>query len=117
MRDADIGRPSALSAAQIVEQASGTDNPVAKKVIGLFAAWLGRFAGEGALMFGALGGANIAGGIPPRILGALAAGQFRASFEAKGRMAGYLKRIPIYVILADDAGLRGAAAMLRKGRE
>jgi glucokinase len=42
----------------------------------------------------------------------LSAGAFRRAFEAKGRMSPYLAPIPLYVILAGDAALRGAAAAL-----
>ena len=40
--------------------------------------WLGRFAGDAALFLGARGGMYIGGGIAPRILNILAAGQFRS---------------------------------------
>ena len=77
-----------------------------------FATWLGRFAGDAALFFGARGGVYLGGGIAPRMVDVLSAGPFRRAFEAKGRMAAYLAPIPAYVILAGDAALRGAAAAL-----
>jgi glucokinase len=43
----------------------------------------------------------------------LAAGPFRSAFEQKGRMTAYLEPIPVYVILAEFATLKGAAAALR----
>ncbi len=101
-----------LTAAEIVERARNGTDPVATKTVGLFAGWLGRFAGDAALMFGARGGVYVAGGIAPRILDVLMAGGFRQGFESKGRMTDYMKGIPTHVILVDDAGLRGAAAML-----
>ena len=54
----------------------------------------------------------IGGGIAPRILDILTAGHFRKRFDSKGRMTDYMKAIPIYVIVTDEAGLRGAAAFL-----
>ena len=54
----------------------------------------------------------IGGGIAPRILDILTAGHFRKGFDSKGRMTDYMKAIPIYVIVTDEAGLRGAAAFL-----
>ena len=56
---------------------------------------------------------QIGGGIPPRILGALTSGRFRAAFEAKGRMSAYVAAIPVYVVLSGEAALKGAAAALR----
>ncbi len=112
LRDLD-GRVSAgLTAPEVVAHAAASDDPFAVKAVELFAGWLGRFAGDVALMFGAQGGVYIAGGIPPRILDVLTAGHFRAGFNSKGRMTDYLRRIPVYVIVTDDAGLRGAAAVL-----
>ena len=86
---------------------------VAGHALGLFIAWLARFAGNIALAFGARGGVYIGGGIAPKIATALSAGSFRATFEQKGRMSAYLAPIPIYVILAEFATLKGAAAALR----
>jgi glucokinase len=85
----------------------------AGEALGLFINWLGRFAGNAALAFGARGGVYIGGGIAPKITAALSAGSFRAAFEQKGRMSAYLAPIPVYVILAEFATLKGAAAALR----
>jgi glucokinase len=82
--------------------------------LGQFIAWLARFAGDAALTFGARGGVYIGGGIAPKITAALAAGSFREAFEANSRMSGYLAPIPIFVILAEFATLKGAAAFARR---
>ena len=97
---------------EIVERALSRDDPVAVKVMELFACWLGRFAGDAALFFGARGGMYIGCGIAPRILDVLTAGHFREGFESKGRMTEYMKAIPVHVIVTDEAGLRGAAVLL-----
>ncbi len=96
----------------IVRGTSG-DDALAAEALDLFAAWLGRFAGDAALLLGARGGVYIGGGIAPKILSVLEAGPFREAFEAKGRMRAFLAPIPIYVILAEFAALKGAAAGLR----
>ena len=75
--------------------------------------WLGRFAGDAALFFGARGGVYLGGGIPAKIIDALQTGAFRRAFEEKGRLRSLLAPIPIYVILAEQAALKGAAAGLR----
>lgn len=88
-------------------------DPIAVEALQTFIAWLGAFAGDAALMFGARGGVYIGGGIAPRIAEALSAPAFRQAFEEKGRLSGFLAPIPIYVIPAEFATLKGAAAALR----
>ncbi|HWE21305.1 MAG TPA: glucokinase [Hyphomicrobiaceae bacterium] len=107
------GRPAPpLQAADVVQRAVAGNDPIAGEALDRFATWLGRFAGDAALFFGARGGVYLGGGISPRMLDVLSAGRFRRAFEAKGRMTSYLAPIPVYVILAGDAALKGAAAAL-----
>jgi glucokinase len=47
---------------------------------------------------------------------ALAASEFRARFEAKGRFRDYMADIPTHLIVQDFAGLMGAAAGLQAMR-
>jgi glucokinase len=96
----------------VMARALGGD-AVASEALGVFITWLGRFAGNVALAFGARGGVYIGGGIAPKITGALSAGSFREAFEQKGRMSAYLAPIPVYVIAAEFATLKGAATSLR----
>ena len=91
---------------------AGSD-PLAVEALSLFVTWLGAFAGDVALAFCARGGVYLGGGIAPKIVSALSQGAFRQAFEAKGRMRGLLAPIPAFVILAEFATLRGAAAGLR----
>jgi glucokinase len=97
----------------LVKGSSGEDE-IAVEALDLFVTWLGRFAGDAALLFGARGGVYLGGGIAPKILGKLSTGEFREAFEDKGRMGAYLTPIPVYVITAEFATLKGAAASLRE---
>ena len=108
------GQPAApVEAPEVVQRALGGNDPFAREALERFAIWLGRFAGDAALFFGARGGVYIGGGIAPRMVDALSTGAFRRAFEAKGRMAAYLGPIPVYVILIGTrAALKGAAAAL-----
>jgi len=90
---------------------SGRD-PVCTQALDLFVSIYGAQAGNLALESLALGGVVVGGGIAPKIAPALSIGAFRASFEEKGRMTSYLAPIPVYVIRADFATLKGAAAAL-----
>jgi len=84
------------------------------KVFARFAAILGSFAGDVALCLGARQGLLVAGGILPDVADLFAASPFRARFEDKGRFADYMKAIPTCLIVAEHAGLIGAAAILRQ---
>ncbi|MGH6825985.1 glucokinase [Methyloceanibacter sp.] len=92
--------------------AAGSD-PLAVEALTLFVTWLGAFAGDIALAFCARGGVYLGGGIAPKIANLLSQGAFRWAFEAKGRLRSLLTPIPVSVILAEFATLRGAAAGLR----
>jgi len=58
----------------------------------------------------ARGGVYIAGGIPPRILDAIAQGRFMQRFKSKGRESFIVEDIPVHIVLNNRAGLYGAAA-------
>ena len=87
---------------------------IAEEALALFIAWLGRFASDAALMVGARGGVYIGGGLAPRMVDALSTGLFRRSFDEKGQMMGFLEPIPVYIILAKFAALKGAAVGFRE---
>ncbi len=97
---------------EIAARAADGSDALASETLALFAEWLGRFAGDMALAFGARGGVYLGGGIAPKILPLLRQGGFRRAFEDKGRMSAYVEAIPVHVILARDAALRGAAIAL-----
>jgi glucokinase len=97
------------TAANIVKAALVHHEPAAQGALRQFAVWLGGFAGDMALLYGAAGGVYIAGGMMPAMLETLSDGAFRAAFEAKGAAGAFLAEVPIHVITAPDACLRGAA--------
>jgi len=98
----------------VLTRALSRSDAIAEEALKLFIAWLGRFAGDAALMVGARGGVYIGGGLAPRMVDALSTGLFRRSFDEKGRMKGFLQPIPVYVILAKFAALKGAAVGFRE---
>jgi glucokinase len=71
---------------------------------------LGAEASNLALKVLATGGVYLGGGIPPRILPALADGRFMEAFLDKGRFADLLKDVPVHVILNPKVALMGAAS-------
>ncbi len=70
---------------------------------------LGAEVGNMALKVLARGGIYLAGGIPPKILPLLRDGRFMKAVLNKGRMSALVQDMPLYVVVGDDPGLRGAA--------
>jgi glucokinase len=69
----------------------------------------GAEAGNLALRALSTAGLVIGGGIAPKILSALIGGRFMRAFRDKAPFADMLAKMPVKVILNDDAGLLGAA--------
>lgn len=104
------GKRSKLTPAQITKAGLSGEDPEAARALELMATWLGRFAGDIALHFGASGGVFLAGGMPSNIVPALQSQRFREAFEGDGERRAYLGSVPVNVIKSGaDAGLRGAA--------
>jgi len=103
----------ALAPADVEKRALSGQDEIAAEALDVFVTWLGRFAGDVALVLGAHGGVYIGGGIAPKMLGRLTQGDLREAFENKGRMSAFVEPIPIYVIVAEFPALTGAAAGLR----
>jgi glucokinase len=106
-----------FSVTEIVKRGLEGEDSLAEEALGYLQKWLGRFAGDMALVYGARGGVYLGGGIAPKIFDEAVASAFRlaffrAAFQSKGRLSSFLAPIPVYVIKAADAGLRGAAVAL-----
>ncbi len=84
------------------------------RALSLFCIILGRFGGNLALNLGTFGGVYIAGGIVPRFIEFFRASGFRAAFEDKGHLSGYLHDIPVFMVTHPLPGLLGAGAYLRQ---
>jgi glucokinase len=103
------GAAEATGNAAIYMAAQQGRDAICVEALDMFAHLYGVEAGNLALKLMATGGLYIAGGIAPRILQQLQSGTFMEAFLAKGRMQNLLERIPVRVVLNDEAGLRGAA--------
>jgi glucokinase len=100
-----------LAAPEITQRAL-EGNAACRETVEAFCAVLGSVAGNVALTLGATGGMYIGGGIVPRLGPLFAGSRFRERFEDKGRLSGYLARIPTWLVTEDYPALRGVAAML-----
>jgi glucokinase len=85
------------------------DDPVCEEALDMFVSLLAAAAGNLALTVLATGGMYLGGGIPPKILPRLEDELFMKAFAAKGRFEDLLKKVPVNVILNDEAALLGAA--------
>ncbi|MEM6761668.1 MAG: glucokinase [Pseudomonadota bacterium] len=94
---------------EVTSRADAGD-PLAHEAIGLFLTYLGRLAGDLALLFLPKGGVYVAGGIAPRLTERFAASGFRAAFEAKHPHTAMLKEIPTFVVTEPRPALAGLAA-------
>lgn len=88
------------------------DRDVFEEALHIFCQLLGSCAGNLVLTLGAEGGVYIGGGIVPRLGEFFVASDFRQEFEAKGRMQGYLQKVPSFVIHSPYPALTGAAQLL-----
>lgn len=105
-----------LSPSDVIDRARRGDDACCRRALDLFCALLGAVSGNLALTFGARGGVYLAGGIAPRIADDLAASDFRRRFEGKGRFAGYLTAIPVWVISSEvSPALLGASRAIDLG--
>jgi glucokinase len=100
----------AADPAREITQNGMTGNcPVCVETLDLWIDAFGSEAGNLALRVLAYGGVYLAGGIALRILPKLKQGSFARSFADRTLLASVLARIPIFVILNEDAPLLGAA--------
>jgi glucokinase len=105
-------KPSLQKSEDIILAALEGGDKAARKTLDHFTIWLARLAGDAAMTLQAYGGVYLAGGIAPTIAEDLRKGPFREVFQEKGRLAHFMRPIPVYVILEKFAALRGCAAAL-----
>jgi len=105
------GAAATLETPAVVKLALAGD-PLAREALDCFCGVLGTFAGNVAMTLGALGGIYIGGGVVPRLGEFFVQSSFRQRFEAKGRVAAYLKDVPTYLITIEHPAFLGVAAIL-----
>jgi glucokinase len=97
--------------AAAIDAAAWRGEPEAVKAHALFTRWLGRAAGNVALIAGARGGVYLAGGILPRWGERFDVAAFRRGFEDKAPYTAWLRAIPIFLVMHPYPGLLGLAAL------
>ncbi|MBB5539345.1 glucokinase [Rhizobium giardinii] len=104
----ELPDPAAVTTSALAER-----DEAAVETISLFCTYLGRVAGDMAMIFMARGGVFLAGGISQKILPALRKPQFRVAFEDKAPHSALLRTIPTFVVTHPTAALSGLAAYSR----
>jgi len=107
--EAAIDLADAEAPARITKAALERRCPGCVEALEVFVGAYGAATGNLALGMMATGGVYIGGGIAPKILPALETGTFLRAFAAKPPFEAMLKKMPVNVILNDEAGLVGAA--------
>ena len=97
------------AAGEITQRGLAKSCPVCVETLKFWTEIFGAVTGNLALQTMALGGIYIAGGIGVRILPKLQDGAFFKSFCGKNKLAPVLARIPVSVVMNEDAPMRGAA--------
>ncbi|TDK35507.1 glucokinase [Rhizobium deserti] len=110
---ADGIAPTLTLPADVTAHGLDGSNPQAVETLSLLATYLGRVAGDMALIFMARGGVYLAGGISQKIIPALKGPQFRAAFEDKAPHSELMATIPTYVVTHPQAALAGLASFAR----
>lgn len=103
-----------VTPAQITQNALADTTGIYGETLSTFCSFIGSFAGNLALTYGAKGGIYMAGGILPRFSDFLIASGFIERFSSKGVMSHYVKTIPAKLIVHPETAFVGAAAWLEQ---
>jgi glucokinase len=97
------------AASEITQRGLAQSCPVCVETLGFWTEIFGGVTGNFTLQTMALGGVYIAGGIAVKILSKLQDGIFFKSFCGESKLAPVLARIPVSVVVNEDAPIWGAA--------
>ncbi|MBP2236062.1 glucokinase [Sinorhizobium kostiense] len=106
--------PALKDQAEVTTAALSGADAAAVETLSLFSTYLGRVAGDMALIFMARGGVFLGGGITQKILPALMKPEFRAAFEDKAPHSALMRTIATFAVVHPMAALAGLAAFARR---
>jgi glucokinase len=101
----------AYAAPEKVVAEARAGEPTAQAITRLFVRLLGRFAGDVALTFKAVGGLYLTGGVSSGLGPLLDGAEFRAAFEEHPPYEDLLRGIPTLLVTTHEPGLIGCAAL------
>ncbi|MEY4589279.1 MAG: glucokinase [Pseudomonadota bacterium] len=103
---------NAFKPSDITQHALAGTDELCLLTLNTFCSFIGSFAGNLALTYGATGGVYMAGGILPRFADFLRDSHFTEKFTAKGAQKGYVANVPADLIVHPEVAFAGAAAWL-----
>jgi glucokinase len=106
-----------LTPAEITGAALAASDLAAVEALHVFCGLLGSFVGDLVLLYGARGGAYLAGGILPQIQPFLLSSSFAERYFNKGVMRAYLQQVPVRLIEHGQLGVIGAAGWFLDERQ
>jgi glucokinase len=112
----DIGDGLPLPAAEIME-AFTAGEARAERAARMFVRYLGRYAGDLALLNLPFGGIYLVGGVTRHLGPHMLRLGFAEAFADKGRFNAYMTQFPVALVTDDYAALRGCAAHLSELQE
>ena len=107
------GVPLAFERPGDVTQSFEAGDRLAREAVRLFLKYLGRFAGDMAIVFGANGSVAITGGVAEKLAAALHDGTLRAAFENRPPYTRRLTHVPTRFVAAPAPAFLGLAALAR----
>jgi glucokinase len=96
---------------RIGQAAQAATDPLAEQALKIWLACYGAIAGDLALHWLARGGVYLAGGIAAKLLPNIDTSPFTAAFLNKREHADLIREMPVYLLTAEDLGLKGAMAL------
>ncbi len=96
-----------IDGADVHQRALAGDN-MARQAITEFIRIFGAYVGNLALMFSPSAGIYLCGGVVAKLADWFGKEAFTKGYLSKGRMRTKIEETPIYLVLGEDAGLRGA---------
>ena len=106
--------PEKFEPKDVTGKARDQSNAECVQTLSTFCSFLGAFAGNLALTYGAKGGVYITGGILPRMVDFALASDFVHRFCDKGVMSHYVENIPVNIVNHTESAFIGAAAWLEQ---
>jgi glucokinase len=110
VRHPSFDQPGADPAAEITKRGLEGSCPVCVETLDMWTALYGAEAGNLTLKALGLGGLFVAGGIVTKIVPKMKDGTFARAFHEKSKFEDLLSKVPIQVVLNEEAPLLGAAA-------
>ncbi|HKM85588.1 MAG TPA: glucokinase [Terriglobales bacterium] len=109
LRHESFASPEGNAASEITQRGLGQSCAVCMETLQFWTEIFGGVTGNFALQTMALGGIYIAGGVAVKVLPKLQDGTFLKTFCGASKLAPVLARIPITVVVNEDAPMLGAA--------